>query len=97
MFLSKFSLFGLSKEKRGGSNFRPPVSQLVLNVFLKQRFQFSESGSSAEAFPNLAPSGLWNLLSLWQWFRSIGVGFWKQHSRRKKLFLFHFVIVIANL
>lgn len=57
-------------------------------MFLKQRFQFSESGSSAEVFPNLAPSGLWNLLSRWQWFRSIGVGFWKQHSKMKNLSCF---------
>lgn len=96
--LSKFSVFGLNLEKReGGSNFSPPVSQLVLNAFWKQRFQFSESGSSAEVFPNLAPSGLWNLLRLWQWFRSIGVEFWKQHPKRKKLALFHFATITANL
>lgn len=54
-------------------------------MVLKKSFQFLESGSSAEVFPNLAPSGLWNLLRQRQEFKKIGEAVWRQQSRRKKL------------
>lgn len=61
-------------------------------MVLKQSFQFLESGSSAEVFPNLAPSGLWNLLRQRQEFKKIGEAVWRQQSRKKKLILICLVL-----